>query len=60
MDAKKILTILAFAFVGWAACGATMGIGMAVTTIETTLMPWMQMQIQYPMVVMSVQALTML
>jgi hypothetical protein len=29
---KKILVILAHAFIGWALCAATMGIGMAVTT----------------------------
>jgi hypothetical protein len=34
---KKILVILAHAFVGWALCAATMGIGMAVTTLDTTL-----------------------
>jgi len=28
---------LTHAFVGWALCAATMGIGMAITTIETTL-----------------------
>lgn len=34
---KKILVILAHAFVGWALCAATMGIGMAVTTLDSTL-----------------------
>ena len=34
---KKSMVILAHAFVGWALCGAIMGIGMAVTSIETTL-----------------------
>jgi len=34
---KQIIIILIFALIGWAACGATMGIGMAVTTIDTTL-----------------------
>jgi hypothetical protein len=29
--------ILIFAFIGWAVCGAIMWIGMAVTSIETTL-----------------------
>ncbi len=33
----KPLTILAFAFVGWAICGAIMGIGRAVTSLENTL-----------------------
>jgi len=37
MSTRKILLILIHAFVGWALCAATMGIGMAVTTIETTL-----------------------
>jgi hypothetical protein len=37
MTAKQILIILVFAFIGWAACGATMGIGMALTTIDATL-----------------------
>jgi len=32
------LVVLAFAFVGWALCGAIMGIGMAVTSLENTLM----------------------
>lgn len=34
---KKMLIILLHALVGWALCGAIMGIGMAVTSIETTL-----------------------
>ena len=29
MQAKKAITILIHAFIGWALCGATMGIGMA-------------------------------
>jgi hypothetical protein len=37
MDSKKIAVILAHAFVGWALCAATMGIGMAVTTLQNTL-----------------------
>lgn len=36
-DVKKAAVILAFAFVGWAACGAVIGIGMSVTTEENTL-----------------------
>jgi hypothetical protein len=34
---KKIFVILFHAFVGWGLCGAIMGIGMAVTSIEITL-----------------------
>jgi hypothetical protein len=34
---SKPITILAFAFVGWAICGAIMGIGRAVTSLENTL-----------------------
>ncbi len=37
MASNKVLIILAHAFVGWALCAATMGIGMAVTTLDTTL-----------------------
>ena len=37
MDSKKLSVILAHAFIGWALCAATMGIGMAVTTLQTTL-----------------------
>ena len=37
MDVKKILIIIAHAFVGWALCGATIGIGRALTTMEATL-----------------------
>ncbi|MFC1821902.1 hypothetical protein ACFL9T_04285 [Thermodesulfobacteriota bacterium] len=37
MNLIKIITIIIFAFIGWAACGATMGIGMALTTLEFTL-----------------------
>ncbi len=33
----KAITVLAFAFVGWAICGAIMGIGRAVTSLENTL-----------------------
>jgi hypothetical protein len=33
MTPKKVLTVIAFAFAGWALCGATMGIGMAVTSL---------------------------
>ena len=34
---KKSLVVLAHAFVGWALCGLTMGIGMATTSLHTTL-----------------------
>lgn len=34
---KKTITLLIFAFVGWALCGATMGIGMNVTTMDNAL-----------------------
>ncbi len=37
MVGKKALTLIIHAFIGWALCAATMGIGMAVTTLETTL-----------------------
>lgn len=37
MTGNQWQTILVHAFIGWALCAATMGIGMAVTTTETTL-----------------------
>lgn len=37
MNASKILIILAHAFASWALCAATMGIGMAVTSMNTIL-----------------------
>ncbi|MBI3738164.1 MAG: hypothetical protein HY258_03855 [Chloroflexi bacterium] len=37
MNSKKVIVILVHAFVGWMLCAATMGIGMAVTSLETTL-----------------------
>jgi len=37
MNAQKVVVILVHAFVGWALCAATMGIGMAVTTMDNTL-----------------------
>jgi len=37
MNIQKAGIILAHAFVGWALCAATMGIGMAVTTMDNTL-----------------------
>lgn len=38
MNGKKLSIIFMHAFVGWALCAATMGIGMATTSIENTLM----------------------
>jgi hypothetical protein len=37
MKASTMSIIFAHAFIGWALCGATMGIGMAVTSLEKTL-----------------------
>jgi hypothetical protein len=37
MNLKKILIILAHAFVGWMLCAATMGIGMSLTSTNNTL-----------------------
>jgi hypothetical protein len=37
LSAKKILIILIHAFIVWALCGATIGIGRALTTMELTL-----------------------
>lgn len=37
MDTRKRKIILIHAFLGWALCAATMGIGMAVTTVEHAL-----------------------
>jgi hypothetical protein len=37
MTFKKILIILAHAFIGWTLCAATIGIGTAVTTLDNTL-----------------------
>lgn len=34
MNAGKITILLAHAFVGWALCAATMGIGMSVTSLD--------------------------
>jgi len=36
-SSKKVLIILAFAFTGWALCGATMGIGMVLTSVENAM-----------------------
>jgi len=37
MNNKKIFTLSAHAFVGWALCAATMGIGMATTSLNNAL-----------------------
>lgn len=37
MGFKKILVVFIHAFIGWALCGATMVIGRALMSIETTL-----------------------
>jgi len=37
MSTRKLFIILAHAFVGWALCAATMGIGMATMSMQTTL-----------------------
>ena len=37
LSLRKMLVIVLFAFIGWAACGATMGVGMALSSIDTTL-----------------------
>ena len=37
MSVRKIVVLVVHAFVGWALCAATMGIGMAVTDLPTAL-----------------------
>ena len=37
MTVKELVIVLVFAFIGWALCAATIGIGMAVTTEENAL-----------------------
>ena len=37
MNTPKVLILLGHAFVGWALCAATMGVGMAVAPVETVL-----------------------
>jgi hypothetical protein len=37
LNLRKFITILVRAFIGWGLCGATMGIGMATTSLENTL-----------------------
>jgi len=38
MKLKRGLVVILFAFIGWVLCFATIGIGMALTSIETALM----------------------
>ena len=37
MNTKKVLVILTHALVGWALCGAIIGVGFAIWSVETTL-----------------------
>jgi hypothetical protein len=37
MSVRKVVVLLVHAFVGWALCAATMGIGMAVAGLQTAL-----------------------
>jgi len=37
MNFKKIMIILAFAFIGWMLCAATMGIGVSATSLNNAL-----------------------
>jgi hypothetical protein len=37
MNTIKLVTVLVHAFVGWALCAATMGIGMATTSVQNAL-----------------------
>lgn len=37
MPTRETVTILIHAFIGWALCAATIGIGMATTTVQTAL-----------------------
>jgi hypothetical protein len=37
MNPKKLAVIFIHALIGWALCAATMGVGMALTTLEKTL-----------------------
>lgn len=37
LDRRKVLVILSHAFRGWALCAATIGVGQAVTTLQTAL-----------------------
>ena len=38
MTIGNVAVLLAHAFVGWALCGGTMGVGMAITSVENALM----------------------
>jgi len=37
LGTKKVIVIIIHAFIGWALCGATIGIGRSLATMETTL-----------------------
>ena len=37
LSSRQMVVILVFAFIGWTACGVTMGVGMALTSIDATL-----------------------
>lgn len=37
MNPKKLIPLLVHAFIGWALCAATMGIGMATTSLQNAL-----------------------
>ena len=37
MNIQKIIIVLVHAFIGWTLCAATMGIGMAITTLKNAL-----------------------
>ena len=37
MHLRKLVTILVHALIGWALCAATMGVGIATTSLENTL-----------------------
>ena len=37
MNARRILILAGHAFVGWALCAATMGVGLSVATLQSTL-----------------------
>lgn len=37
MNLRKLITILVHALIGWALCAATMGVGIATTSLENTL-----------------------
>jgi len=37
LNLRKLITILVHALIGWALCAATMGVGIATTSLENTL-----------------------